>query len=260
MSQREIVIKIATSMVGRNETDSSFRPIIDVYNAIRPLPRGYRMRYDDPWCAAFVSAVGAMAGLGDIILAECSCDEMIALYRGRGQYKSPGYDAQPGDLIFYNWDGNNTADHVGIIAEVIPGGYTVIEGNMSDAVGRRHVPKGWALTMGFAAPGYTDAKKEVAAPATSPSKNPKQESKRKAPTTTSTGLQPPSLTRGDKGLAVKAMQAILIVRGCSCGPDGADGDFGGNTETALRRFQREEGLEADGVCGNETWRNLLGMN
>lgn len=247
---RKKLVDKATELIGAKEADGSFRPIIDVYNAIRPLPRGYRMSYDDPWCAAFVSAVGAMAGLGNIILAECSCDAMIALYRGRGQYKNAGYDAQPGDLIFYNWDGNNTADHVGIISEVIPGGYTVIEGNMSDAVGRRHVPKGWALTMGFAAPGYTDAPAGRA-----------DQSEPDAVSVPEEGadLQLPDLTRGEKGLTVKAMQAILIARGFSCGPDGADGDFGGNTEAALRRFQREESLTADGVCGNETWQHLLGM-
>ena len=34
------------------------------------------------------------------------------------------------------------------------------------------------------------------------------------------------LRQGDKGTAVTAMQKMLISCGCSCGPDGADGDFG----------------------------------
>ena len=57
------------------------------------------------------------------------------------------------------------------------------------------------------------------------------------------------LRRGDTGAAVKDMQAALIAAGYSCGPDGADGDFGANTEAALMAFQRDHGLEADGEYG-----------
>lgn len=57
------------------------------------------------------------------------------------------------------------------------------------------------------------------------------------------------LRRGDTGAAVKDMQDGLIAKGFSCGPDGADGDFGGNTEAALKRFQRDHGLEVDGEYG-----------
>ena len=57
------------------------------------------------------------------------------------------------------------------------------------------------------------------------------------------------LRRGDTGTAVKDMQKELIAVGYSCGPDGADGDFGGNTEEALMEFQRDHGLEVDGEYG-----------
>jgi peptidoglycan hydrolase-like protein with peptidoglycan-binding domain len=252
--QRQKLIDKAKSMLGRKEADGSFRPIIDAYNEIRPLPRGYRMRYEDPWCAAFVSAVGKMAGLGDIILAECGCDAMIALYRARGEYHGRDYDAQPGDLIFYNWDGNSSADHVGIIVEKISGGYAVVEGNMSDAVGRRYVPANWLLTMGFATPSYDKA--SVEPPQTDPDvpheANPDEQA--------SEGVRAlPVLAPGSRGLTVKAMQGILIVRDCACGADGADGVFGGNTEAALRRFQQREKLEVDGICGVRSWEKLLGL-
>ena len=62
------------------------------------------------------------------------------------------------------------------------------------------------------------------------------------------------------GESVKAMQAVLIADGFDCGPDGADGDFGPATEAALRRYQAENGLEADGVCGPMSWRKLLGVS
>lgn len=74
------------------------------------------------------------------------------------------------------------------------------------------------------------------------------------------GIVLPLLRRGSRGESVKAMQAVLIADGCDCGPDGADGDFGPATEAALRRYQAENGLDADGVCGPMSWRKLLGVS
>lgn len=70
----------------------------------------------------------------------------------------------------------------------------------------------------------------------------------------------PMLRKGMyKNLSVLAMQAVLIARGFSCGPDGADGDFGQNTEKAVRAFQDHYKIKADGECGPITWGYLLGV-
>lgn len=69
----------------------------------------------------------------------------------------------------------------------------------------------------------------------------------------------PTIREGDSGSAVLSMQLLLIHKwAVSCGPDGPDGDFGPNTDTALRRFQNQRGLAADGVCGPATWAALIG--
>ena len=57
------------------------------------------------------------------------------------------------------------------------------------------------------------------------------------------------LSKGDSGSTVKTMQKMLIACGFSCGPDGADGDFGKNTVAGLTDFQKSAGLTADGVYG-----------
>ena len=69
----------------------------------------------------------------------------------------------------------------------------------------------------------------------------------------------PVLRKGDKGIAVKIMQELLISAGFNCGPDGADGDFGPNTAGALKRFQSARELAADTVCGKETWEELIDL-
>lgn len=67
----------------------------------------------------------------------------------------------------------------------------------------------------------------------------------------------PTLSRGSKGWAVVSAQGALIGHGYSCGPDGADGDFGYNTWNAVTRFQVDKGLDADGLLGDQTWTRLL---
>lgn len=68
------------------------------------------------------------------------------------------------------------------------------------------------------------------------------------------------LKKGAKGSQVKAMQALLIGYGYSCGSSGVDGSFGGATDKALRAYQKDKGLAVDGSCGPATWASLLGVN
>ena len=69
----------------------------------------------------------------------------------------------------------------------------------------------------------------------------------------------PMLRKGSKGASVKALQILLIGNRYSCGQYGADGDFGGGTESAVKKYQEDHGLDADGVVGPKTWAKLLGL-
>jgi uncharacterized protein (TIGR02594 family) len=64
----------------------------------------------------------------------------------------------------------------------------------------------------------------------------------------SPGEDHPELSIGSQGPWVVYMQSLT--------PIIADGDFGGDTDSALRFFQQTHGLEADGVCGPMTWDAL----
>ena len=57
------------------------------------------------------------------------------------------------------------------------------------------------------------------------------------------------LRNGHHGEDVRTLQTNLIELGYSCGLWGADGDFGHSTELAVRRFQKDNGLTADGKYG-----------
>ena len=66
----------------------------------------------------------------------------------------------------------------------------------------------------------------------------------------------PTLRRGDAGEYVTLMQTKLIQRGYDLQPYGADGKFGAKTEAAVKAFQKDNGLTADGICGRNTWAAL----
>ena len=60
------------------------------------------------------------------------------------------------------------------------------------------------------------------------------------------------LHRGSTGDDVKTMQKMLIFCGYSCGSYGADGDFGEMTESAVKKFQKDHGITANGYYNDET--------
>lgn len=66
----------------------------------------------------------------------------------------------------------------------------------------------------------------------------------------------PTLRRGCKGPEVAALQTDLMERGYPLPRYGADGDFGRETEEALKLFQADNGLTADGIRGPLTWAAL----
>ena len=263
MTENELRSKVcaqAKAWLGRKEADGSHREIIDIYNRGK-LPGTYVMTYADPWCAAFVSAVGMACDLRDVILPHVNCEGMIAAYRAQGRWiEQDDFVPQAGDVIFYDWDDNGvgdntgTSDHVGIVVSVENYYMTVIEGNKSDSVSTRTLAIGSRYIRGFAVPDYASKAAGDSSPAPQNDK-PAQPVPTKAPDLSFL----PTLSRGSTGRSVVVAQGILIALGYSCGPDGADGDLGYNSWNAVCRFQRDHGLTVDGVIGQQTWAKMMGV-
>lgn len=163
-TDRNAVVAQAKAWIGKNEADGSHKEIIDVYNSHKPLARGYAMKYTDAWCAAFVSAVAIKCGVTDILPTECGCEKMVALFKKLDEWvEDDAYTPAPGDVIFYDWQdsgsGDNTgsSDHVGIVEKVSGSTITVIEGNTSNAVGRRTLQVNGKYIRGYGVPKYSTA-------------------------------------------------------------------------------------------------------
>lgn len=64
---------------------------------------------------------------------------------------------------------------------------------------------------------------------------------------------------GSSGASVRLMQELLYSWGYYNSVYAIDGMFGSATERALMAFQKDHGLDADGVCGAKTWKVLIGF-
>ena len=68
------------------------------------------------------------------------------------------------------------------------------------------------------------------------------------------------LSRGDVGPDVTAMQKALLVWNPDCLPEwGADGDFGEETEAAVKAYQKTAGLTVTGICDAATKKALTSI-
>ncbi|MEX1178409.1 MAG: peptidoglycan-binding protein [Nitriliruptor sp.] len=65
-----------------------------------------------------------------------------------------------------------------------------------------------------------------------------------------------AIQHGSVGPEVEDVQRRLSAVGLSCDPDDP-GRFGDTTASAVRAFQQQRGLQADGVVGPDTWRSLV---
>lgn len=65
-----------------------------------------------------------------------------------------------------------------------------------------------------------------------------------------------TLHKGDEGSDVKELQNILLSLGYKLPKYGADGEYGAETISAVKAFQKANGLEVDGICGPKTWAAL----
>lgn len=65
----------------------------------------------------------------------------------------------------------------------------------------------------------------------------------------------PVLKKGSNSETVGTLQAILKAKGFDCG--NIDNDFGQKTDSAVRAFQKANGLSVDGSVGAATWTALL---
>lgn len=68
----------------------------------------------------------------------------------RGQWKAPGYEPRAGDIVFFDWKGDGTCDHVGIVEQSDNGMSYTAEGNVADVCVMKQYPLNCGEIYGYA--------------------------------------------------------------------------------------------------------------
>ena len=140
---REDILTIARTQLGYEESQINFvvredgsRQGYTRYGAWYGLP------YDE-WCAMFASFCVNYAGIDEEYFprsantsAWASALNTLGAYEANDPESEENYVPQAGDLIFFQWEGEERICHVGIVETVTETTVTAIEGNSNGAVRR----------------------------------------------------------------------------------------------------------------------------
>lgn len=185
-------------------------------------------------CATFLYAFGYPVAREILLQPERSmaaaCKYAAQYYKNAGFWKTR---PEPGDQVFFK-NRNGEICHTGIVEAVNDRTITTIEGNAQDSVCRKTYQLGDTYLAGFGRPNWALV---ASAPAPEPEIH-------------------PMLKFGSRGTDVKFLQSMLLQLGEQLPKYGADGDFGRETETAVKSFQKKNGLEVDGIVGPITWAKI----
>ena len=108
------------------------------------------------WCACFVSWCANECGYIDagIIPKFASCDVGMTWFKDHSRWQSNTYTPREGDIIFFDWDSDGYANHVGIVEKVENGKVHTIEGNSGDACKKLEYNSGDSRILGYGVPAY----------------------------------------------------------------------------------------------------------
>ena len=108
---------------------------------------GFNSRVE--WCACFVSWCYGQAGLSEPRFAACQ-SQGIPWFTSHGQWGARGYEnIAPGDAIFFDWDLDGSADHVGLVIGTDGSRVYTVEGNSGDACKIKSYSLDYACIKGY---------------------------------------------------------------------------------------------------------------
>ena len=108
------------------------------------------------WCACFVSWCAHKCGyIEDGIIPKFAVvGHGMSWFKNRDQWQERGYHPMPGDIIFFDWDGDGLGNHVGIVESSDDTYVYTIEGNSGDRCRRRTYFISSSMIMGYGIPAY----------------------------------------------------------------------------------------------------------
>ena len=147
------VLAVAESQLGVGESKANYA--VNAQGERKGITRfgqWYGIPYGD-WCAMFVSFCLSYAGVPDMPI-DCSCQNWIKSLVERDMYGAAAwYTPKAGDIVFFDFDQDDFADHVGLVSAIDfeANTLTTIEGNRTDVVERFVLDRNDASIMGYGA-------------------------------------------------------------------------------------------------------------
>lgn len=120
----------------------------------------YASSDDDAWCTEFVVWLGKQLGLCQLgVIPDVDYSGALKRWfqqRDQWKPKNSGYIPQAGDIILYDWEGDGSTDHTGLVVRYDPSNETVytIEGNVGNVCKRQQHYKGSSSIAGYCVPEY----------------------------------------------------------------------------------------------------------
>ena len=106
------------------------------------------------WCACFVSWCFHMAGHSEPRFIACQ-RQGIPYFKDRGLWKDGNFtDLAPGDVIFFDWQGDGWSDHVGLVIGRDGTYVYTVEGNSGDMVRVKQYQLGSSVIVGYGLPDW----------------------------------------------------------------------------------------------------------
>lgn len=108
------------------------------------------------WCACFVSWCADQCGYieSGLVPKFAGCVDGANWFKSNGKWQNRTYEPKAGDIIFFDWEGNGTTDHVGIVEKCENGTVYTVEGNSGDACKQRQYAVGSSNIYGYGIPAY----------------------------------------------------------------------------------------------------------
>ena len=115
---------------------------------------GFNSRVE--WCACFVSWCADQCGYieSGLVPKFAGCVDGANWFKSNGKWQSRTYEPKVGDIIFFDWEGDGTTDHVGIVEKCENGTVYTVEGNSGDACKQRQYAVGSSNIYGYGIPAY----------------------------------------------------------------------------------------------------------
>ena len=115
---------------------------------------GFNSRVE--WCACFVSWCADQCGYieSGLVPKFAGCVDGANWFKSNGKWQSRTYEPKTGDIIFFDWEGDGTTDHVGIVEKCENGTVYTVEGNSGDACKQRQYAVGSSNIYGYGIPAY----------------------------------------------------------------------------------------------------------